>query len=77
MFPKTSKTIGNVPEVNFNRLFLKLNRFICNYSANCFSLLIVACLLGPLHTMADGREAVDFHQLDCKKPRIRPLDPSH
>ena len=27
----SSKTIGNFPEVlNFNRLFLKLNRFICN-----------------------------------------------
>jgi hypothetical protein len=28
----SSKTISNSPEVsNFNRLFLKLNRFICNY----------------------------------------------
>ena len=27
----SSKMIGNSPEVsNFNRLFLKLNRFICN-----------------------------------------------
>jgi len=27
--------------------------------------------------MAKGREVVDFHQWDCKKPRIWPLDPSH
>jgi hypothetical protein len=27
--------------------------------------------------MAKGREAVDFHQSNCKKPRVRPLDPSH
>jgi hypothetical protein len=27
--------------------------------------------------MAEGREAVDFHQSNCKKPRVRPLDPSH
>jgi hypothetical protein len=27
--------------------------------------------------MAEGREAVDFHQLDCKKSRAQPLDPSH
>ena len=33
--------------------------------------------LGPLHTTAEGQEAVDFHQLDCKKPRIPPLDLSH
>jgi hypothetical protein len=24
--------------------------------------------LGPLHTMAEGQEAVNFHQVDCKKP---------
>ena len=33
--------------------------------------------LGLLHTMAEGREVVDFHQLDGRKPRIQPLDPSH
>jgi hypothetical protein len=33
--------------------------------------------LEPLHTMAEDRGVVDFHQSDCKKPRIRPLDPSH
>jgi hypothetical protein len=33
--------------------------------------------LGPVHTMAGGREAVDFHQSNCKKSRVRPLDPSH
>jgi hypothetical protein len=33
--------------------------------------------LGALHTMAEGREAVDFHQSSCKNPRVRPLDPSH
>jgi hypothetical protein len=27
--------------------------------------------------MAEGREAVDFHQSDCKKPRIHPLNPFH
>jgi hypothetical protein len=32
--------------------------------------------LGALHTMAEGRKAVDFHQSDCKKPRVWPLDPS-
>ena len=32
---------------------------------------------GPHLTMAEGREVVDFHQSDCKKPRIRPLHPSH
>jgi hypothetical protein len=26
--------------------------------------------------MAEGREAVDFHQSNCKKPRVRPIDPS-
>jgi hypothetical protein len=26
--------------------------------------------LKSLHTMAEGREAVDFHQLDCKKSRF-------
>jgi hypothetical protein len=26
--------------------------------------------------MAEGREAVDFHQSNCKKPRVRPLDPT-
>jgi hypothetical protein len=31
--------------------------------------------LGLHHTMAKGHEAVNFHQLDCKKPRIQPLDP--
>jgi hypothetical protein len=34
-------------------------------------------LLGVLHTMAEGWEAVDFHQSNCKQPRGRPLDPSH
>ena len=34
-------------------------------------------LLGLLHTVAEGREAVGFHQSDCMKPRIRPLDLSH
>jgi hypothetical protein len=33
--------------------------------------------LGPVHTMAEGQEAVDFHQSNCKKPRVRSLDPSH
>jgi len=33
--------------------------------------------LEPLHTMAEGRGAVDFHQSDCKKSRIQPLHPSH
>jgi hypothetical protein len=33
--------------------------------------------LGALHTMAEGQEAVDFHQSSCKKPRARPLHPSH
>jgi hypothetical protein len=32
--------------------------------------------LGALHTMAEGLHAVDFHQSNCKKPRVRPLDPS-
>jgi hypothetical protein len=27
--------------------------------------------------MAKGWEAVGFHQSNCKKPRVRPLDPSH
>jgi len=27
--------------------------------------------------MAEGQEAIDFHQLYYKKPRIWPLDPSH
>jgi hypothetical protein len=31
---------------------------------------------GVLHTMAEGREVVDFHISNCKKPRVRPLDPS-
>jgi len=26
--------------------------------------------------MAEGREVVDFHKSNCKKPRVRPLDPS-
>jgi hypothetical protein len=30
-----------------------------------------------LHTMAEGRKAVNFHQSYCKKPRVRPLNPSH
>jgi hypothetical protein len=30
-----------------------------------------------LHIMAEGQEAIDFHQSDCKKPRFRALDPSH
>jgi hypothetical protein len=34
-------------------------------------------IIMPLHTMVEGREVVDFHQLDCKKPRIKHLDPSH
>jgi hypothetical protein len=33
--------------------------------------------LGTLHTMAKGQEAVNFYQSNCKKPRVRPLDPSH
>jgi hypothetical protein len=33
--------------------------------------------LGALHTMDLGQEAVDFHQLNYKKPRVWPLDPSH
>ena len=32
---------------------------------------------GALHTMAEGREAVNFHQSNCKKPRVWSLDPSH
>jgi hypothetical protein len=35
---------------------------------------LVIEVLGLLHTMAKGREAVDFHRLDCKKSRIRSLD---
>jgi hypothetical protein len=32
----------------------------------------------PCDTVAAGREAVNFHQSNCKKPRVfRPLDPSH
>jgi hypothetical protein len=27
--------------------------------------------------MAEGREAINFHQSNCKKPKIQPLDPSH
>jgi hypothetical protein len=27
--------------------------------------------------MAEGREAINFKQSHCKKPRIQPLDPSH
>jgi hypothetical protein len=27
--------------------------------------------------MAEGREAVDLHQSNCKKPRVWPLNPSH
>jgi hypothetical protein len=27
--------------------------------------------------MVEGWEAVDFHQSNCKKPRVRSLDPSH
>jgi hypothetical protein len=41
----------------------------------CYVLLYYA--LGALHTMAEGREAVDFHESNCEKPRVRPLDPSH
>jgi hypothetical protein len=33
--------------------------------------------VGALHTMAEGQEAVNFHQSNCKKPRVQPLDPSH
>jgi hypothetical protein len=33
--------------------------------------------LRALHTMAEGWQAVDFHQSHCKKSRVRPLDPSH
>jgi hypothetical protein len=29
--------------------------------------------LGALHTTTEGREAVDFHQSNCKNPRVRPL----
>ena len=31
--------------------------------------------LGPLPTMAEGREGVDFHRSDCKKPKIQPPNP--
>ena len=34
-------------------------------------------VLGPLYTMAEVREVVEFHQSYCKKPRIQPLNPSH
>jgi hypothetical protein len=27
--------------------------------------------------MAEGREVIDFHQSNCKKPRVRPLKPAH
>ena len=37
----------------------------------------VAWGLGPHHTMAEGREAINFNPTYCKKPRIQPLDPSH
>ena len=33
------------------------------------------CSLGHFCIVAEGREAVGFHQLDCKKPKIQPLDP--
>jgi hypothetical protein len=33
--------------------------------------------IGPLHNMAEGQEAVNFHQSARKKPIIQPLDPSH
>jgi len=33
--------------------------------------------VGPLYTMAEGQDAIGFHQWDCKKSRIWPLDPSH
>jgi hypothetical protein len=38
---------------------------------------LAGVIVRALHTMAEGREAVDFHQSNCKKPRVRPLDPSH
>jgi hypothetical protein len=34
-------------------------------------------VVGVLHTMAEGREAVDFHQSYCKKLRVWSLGPSH
>ena len=42
-----------------------------------FTILNSVAGLVALHTMAEGREAIDFHQSNCKKPRIWPLDPSH
>jgi hypothetical protein len=39
--------------------------------------VIATDFLGSLHTMAEGREAVDFHPSNCKKSRTRSLDPSH
>jgi hypothetical protein len=27
-------------------------------------------VLGALHTLAEGREAIDFHQSNCKNPRV-------
>jgi hypothetical protein len=34
-------------------------------------------LSGLIHTMAEGWEAIDFHQSNGKKPRVWSLDPSH
>jgi hypothetical protein len=50
------------------------------FSHGSFAFLIgvvIIGILGALHTMAEGREAVDFHQSNCKNPRVQPLDPSH
>jgi hypothetical protein len=44
---------------------------------NWYTLNPKHCNFGALHTMAKGREAVDFHQSNCKNPRVRPLNPSH
>jgi hypothetical protein len=41
------------------------------------SWLVCEVALRALHTMAGGQEAADFHQSNCKKPRVQPLDSSH
>jgi hypothetical protein len=79
----------NIPSIPLNRSVICLRYWIwTGQSLNSTGLYVVVgsprsllCAgsrnLGPLHTMVEGREAVNFHQSDCKKPRIQPLDSSH
>ena len=36
-----------------------------------------SCVLGPLHTMAKERDAINPHESHCKKRGIWPLNPFH